>query len=99
MKKVFFIGINGIGMSGLAKIMAKSGYCVSGSDQTKKDVSIELESLGVKIHYKHDAKNVEGIDLVVRSSAIKEGNPEYKHTLRISSRFFPLFHRPRNGYI
>ena len=51
MKKVFFIGINGIGMSGLAKIMAKSGYCVSGSDQTKKDVSIELESLGVKIHY------------------------------------------------
>jgi len=81
MKKVFFIGINGIGMSGLAKIMAKTGYSVSGSDQTKKDVSIELESLGVKIHYEHDAKNVEGIDLVVRSSAIKETNPEYRYAM------------------
>lgn len=81
MKKVFFIGINGIGMSGLAKIMAKSGYSVSGSDQTKKNVSVELESLGIKIHYKHDAKNVEGIDLVVRSSAIKENNLEYKYAM------------------
>ena len=81
MKKIFFIGINGIGMSGLAKIMAKSGYCVSGSDQAKKDVSIELESLGVKIHYIHDSKNVEGMDLVVRSSAIKETNPEYKYAI------------------
>ncbi|MEI6856881.1 UDP-N-acetylmuramate--L-alanine ligase [Psychrilyobacter sp.] len=81
MKKIFFIGINGIGMSGLAKIMAKSGYCVSGSDQTKKDVSIELESLGVEIHYEHDAKNVEGIDLVVRSSAIKQTNPEYRYAI------------------
>ncbi|OQY41885.1 MAG: UDP-N-acetylmuramate--L-alanine ligase [Fusobacteriia bacterium 4572_74] len=81
MKKIFFIGINGIGMSGLAKIMAKSGYCVSGSDQIKKDVSVELESLGVEIHYRHDAKNIEGIDLVVRSSAIKESNPEYKYAI------------------
>jgi UDP-N-acetylmuramate--alanine ligase len=81
MKKIFFIGINGIGMSGLAKIMAKSGYCVSGSDQTKKDVSRELESLGVKIYYKHDAKNVKGIDLVVRSSAIKKTNPEYRYAI------------------
>ncbi len=81
MKKVFFIGINGIGMSGLAKIMAKNGYRVSGSDQAKKDVSIELESLGVKIHYEHDAKNIVGIDLVVRSSAIKQTNPEYRYAL------------------
>ena len=77
MEKIFFIGINGIGMSGLAKIMAKNGYCVSGSDQAKKDVSKELESLGVKIYYEHDAKNIKGIDLVVRSSAIKKTNPEY----------------------
>lgn len=81
MKNIFFIGINGIGMSGLAKIMAKSGYCVSGSDQIKKDVSVELESLGVKIYYKHDAKNAEGIDLVVRSSAIKETNLEYRYAI------------------
>lgn len=81
MKKVFFIGINGIGMSGLAKIMAKSGYEVSGSDQNKKDVAIELESLGVKIFYEHSAENVKNIDLIVRSSAIKPTNPEYKYAL------------------
>lgn len=81
MKKIFFIGINGIGMSGLAKIMAKTGYCVSGSDQIKKDVSIELESLGVKIYYKHEATNIKEIDLVVRSSAIELNNPEYRCAL------------------
>ena len=79
MKKVFFIGINGIGMSGLAKIMAKDGYQVSGSDQNKKDVAIELESLGVKIFYEHKADNVKGVDLVVRSSIIGMSNPEYKY--------------------
>ena len=79
MKKVFFIGINGIGMSGLAKVMAKDGYQVSGSDQSKKDVAIELEGLGVKIYYEHSEKNVVGVDLVVRSSAIGMTNPEYKY--------------------
>jgi UDP-N-acetylmuramate--alanine ligase len=79
MKKVFFIGINGIGMSGLAKIMAKDGYQVSGSDQNKKDVAIELEKLGVKIFYEHKAENVKGVDLVVRSSIIGMSTPEYKY--------------------
>ena len=81
MKKIFFIGINGIGMSGLAKIMAKDGYEVSGSDQSRKGVAIELEKLGVKISYEHRAENVEGVDLVVRSSAIKMSNPEYKYAI------------------
>ena len=81
MKKVFFIGINGIGMSGLAKIMAKEGYIVSGSDRNKKKVALELESLGVKIFYEHKAENVVGVDLVVRSSAIGLSNPEYKFAL------------------
>jgi len=81
MKKVFFIGINGIGMSGLAKIMAKEGYIVSGSDRNKKKVALELESLGVKIFYEHKAENVVGVDLVVRSSAIGLSNPEYKYAL------------------
>ena len=79
MKKVFFIGINGIGMSGLAKIMANEGYMVSGSDRNKKKVALELESLGVKIFYEHKAENVIGVDLVVRSSAIGLSNPEYKY--------------------
>ncbi len=81
MEKVFFIGINGIGMSGLAKIMAQSGYEVSGSDQNRKDVALELEKLGVKIQYEHSSKNVEDIDFIVRSSAIKLSNPEYKYAV------------------
>lgn len=82
MKKIYFIGISGIGMSGLAKIMHEQGYEVSGADLKRGYATEELESLGIKVHIGHDEKNVEGIDLVVRSSAIKEGNPEYAKALR-----------------
>ena len=76
MKKIYFIGINGIGMSGLAKIMASKGYSVSGGDPTRNYVTEELEKLGIVVHNGHKAENVEGMDLVVASSAIKAGNPE-----------------------
>ena len=78
MKKIYFIGISGIGMSGLAKIMCEQGYTVSGSDLKKSYATDELEAMGIKIFIGHDEKNIEGIDLVVRSSAIKKENPEYK---------------------
>ena len=77
MENVFFIGINGIGMSALAKIMVKKGYKVYGSDLKKKEVSEELERLGVKIYYKHTDVNVRLMDMIVYSSAIKRNNPEY----------------------
>jgi UDP-N-acetylmuramate--alanine ligase len=77
MKKVFFIGINGIGMSGLAKIMKARGYEVSGSDIAKKDITVEMEKMGIKVYTNHDAKNLKGIDTVIYSSAIKGCNPEY----------------------
>jgi UDP-N-acetylmuramate--alanine ligase len=82
MKKIFFIGINGIGMSGLAKIMAKNGYEVSGSDQNRKGVAVELKKLGVKFFYEHREENIKDVDLVVRSSAIKMTNPEYKYAIK-----------------
>ena len=76
MNKIYFIGINGIGMSGLAKIMKLKGYEVSGADLSRNYVTEELESLGIKVYGEHVAKNVEGVDLVVASSAIKQENPE-----------------------
>lgn len=82
MKKIYFIGISGIGMSGLAKIMCEQGYEVSGSDLKKSYATDELESMGIKIFIGHDEKNIDGIDLVVRSSAIKEGNPEYSRAVK-----------------
>lgn len=82
MKRVYFIGINGIGMSGLAKIMKNKGYDVIGADLKRSSVTEELESLGIKVFDYHSENNVAGCDLVVRSSAIKEGNPEYDYVLR-----------------
>lgn len=83
MKNIYFIGINGIGMSGLAKIMAIKGYNVSGADLNRSKRIDELENLGVKVFPEHNEINIEGADLVVRSSAIKESNPEYKKALEV----------------
>ncbi|MGL4910180.1 MAG: UDP-N-acetylmuramate--L-alanine ligase [Cetobacterium sp.] len=76
MEKIYFIGINGIGMSGLAKIMKLKGYDVHGADLSRNYVTEELESLGITIYPEHSAENVYGANLVVASSAIKKDNPE-----------------------
>lgn len=76
MEKIYFIGISGIGMSGLAKIMKLKGYEVLGADLSRNYVTEELEGLGIKIYSEHNGKNIEGVDLIVASSAIKETNPE-----------------------
>lgn len=77
MKNIFFIGINGIGMSGLAKIMVELGYNVYGSDLTKNYLSEEMIKMGINIYYSHDEKNIEGMDTIIVSTAIGESNPEY----------------------
>lgn len=79
MKNVFFIGINGIGMSGLAKIMSHNGYNVFGSDIKRKPITNVLESRGIKIYIGHNEENLKGMDLVVYSSAIKSDNIEYRY--------------------
>lgn len=76
MEKIYFIGINGIGMSGLAKIMKKKGYQVSGADLSRNYVTEELESLGITVYGEHRGENVEGMNFIVASSAIKGDNPE-----------------------
>ncbi len=74
--KIHFIGIGGIGMSGLAEILNHQGFKVSGSDLVASDITKRLESLGIKIYVGHSAKNIQDADLVVYSSAVKLDNPE-----------------------
>lgn len=80
MEKIYFIGINGIGMSGLAKIMKCKGYEVKGADICRNYVTEELLSMGIKVYDEHNEENVKGVDFVVASTAIGEKNPEYKYS-------------------
>ena len=79
MEKIYFIGINGIGMSGLAKIMKCKGYDVKGSDICTNYVTEELLSMGITVYNEHNEENVKGADYVIASTAIKETNPEYSY--------------------
>ncbi|MDO6460330.1 UDP-N-acetylmuramate--L-alanine ligase [Granulosicoccaceae sp. 1_MG-2023] len=75
-RRVHFIGIGGVGMGGIAEVMLHSGYEVSGSDQTRNALIQRLEKQGARIFPSHAAGQVEGIDVVVVSSAIPQDNPE-----------------------
>lgn len=75
-KHAHFIGIGGIGMSGLAEILRTMEFDVSGSDLKPNDITRRLESMGVRVDVGHRAENVEGADVVVYSSAIDPKNPE-----------------------
>ncbi|HTI66357.1 MAG TPA: UDP-N-acetylmuramate--L-alanine ligase [Caulobacteraceae bacterium] len=74
---VHFVGIGGIGMSGIAEIMLRIGYTVSGSDAKASANTERLEKLGVRIFIGHDPANVEGASAVVFSTAVKPDNPEF----------------------
>ncbi len=74
--KVHFVGIGGIGMSGLAEILLSQGFEVSGSDLAKSEVTDRLESLGIQINFGHSADNLKEADVVVYSSAVTLENPE-----------------------
>jgi UDP-N-acetylmuramate--alanine ligase len=73
---VHFIGIGGIGMSGIAEIMLRIGYAVQGSDAKASANTERLEKLGAKIFIGHDAAHVEGAYAIVYSTAVKADNPE-----------------------
>ena len=75
---VHFIGIGGISMSGLAQILIKAGFTVSGSDQKKSPLTQHLVSMGAKVNYPQMASNInDNIDLVVYTAAIAQDNPEF----------------------
>lgn len=73
---VHFVGIGGIGMSGIAEVLKNLGYEVRGSDSKESDTIRRLRTLGINISIKHDAENVKGAHVVVISSAVSADNPE-----------------------
>ncbi len=76
-KRIHFIGIGGIGMSGIAEVLCNLGFVVSGSDANKSKNTERLETLfNIKIYEGHAAENVGDAQVVVYSSAVKEDNPE-----------------------
>jgi UDP-N-acetylmuramate--alanine ligase len=80
--KFHFIGVGGIGMSGLAEVLFSLGAKVSGSDVKEGAMTTHLRNLGITIQIGHDEKNVGEPDVVVYSSAISKDNPEYKYALK-----------------
>jgi UDP-N-acetylmuramate--alanine ligase len=85
-----FIGIGGIGMSGIAEILLNLGMKVSGSDLKRSAVTDRLAALGATIYEGHDAANVAGATVVVTSSAVNAKNPE---VLEAHARRIPVIHR------
>lgn len=88
--KLHFIGIGGIGMSGIAEVLLDLGYHVSGSDLNASAVTENLQRKGAEIHIGHKASNVEGTSLIVYSSAIDPKNPE---VIRATELEIPMIRR------
>jgi len=89
-KKMHFIGIGGIGMSGIAEILINLGYEVSGSDLKESEQTRRLQSLGAKICIGHYPSNIRDYNVVVTSSAIDLSNPEI---IEAKKRRIPIIHR------
>ena len=75
-QKIHFVGIGGIGMSGIAEVLINLGQIVSGSDLRESATTTRLEELGARVHVGHHPENVQNSDVVVISSAVGEDNPE-----------------------
>src|SRR5215469_6871232 len=89
-QRVHFIGIGGIGMSGIAEILLNLGYAVSGSDLRRSSITERLAALGAIVFEGHGAANVIGSGVVVTSSAVNEHNPEVTEA---RSRKIPVIQR------
>jgi UDP-N-acetylmuramate--alanine ligase len=74
--RIHFVGIGGIGMSGIAEVLLNLGYVVSGSDLKESEITRRLTSLGGQVYRGHAASNVREVDVVVTSSAVRKDNPE-----------------------
>jgi UDP-N-acetylmuramate--alanine ligase len=75
-RQIHFVGIGGIGMSGIAEVLLSLGYIVTGSDAKAGDSTRRLESMGARVAVGHRAENIAGADVVVYSSAVTMDNPE-----------------------
>jgi len=90
-KNLHFVGIGGIGMSGIAEILLNEGFNITGSDIAKSENTEYLEKLGVKVFIGHQEQNIDGAEVVIYSSAVDpKNNPE---TLAAINRNIPLLRR------
>jgi len=88
--KIHFIALGGIGMSALARILQQAGYRISGSDLNKNHLMEYFEAQGADVYTGHSAENLQDCHAVIKSSAIKEDNPEYRKALAEN---IPVIHR------
>ena len=91
-KKVHLIGIGGIGVSAVARILVARGYEVSGSDVRQSALTEDMARIGVRVMIGHDPANIDGVDVVVLSTAIPEHNVEW---IAARERRIPILHRSR----
>jgi UDP-N-acetylmuramate--alanine ligase len=89
-RRVHFIGIGGVGMSGLAELLLSLGFTVTGSDRQQSSITKRLEALGASVQYDHTVQFVKHADIVVYSSAIREDNAERMYAKK---RAIPLMRR------
>ncbi len=89
-RRIHFVGIGGAGMSGIAEVLLTLGYTISGSDLRANAVTRHLADLGCKVFIGHDASHIEGVDAVVVSTAVQEGNPEL---IRAREQLIPVVRR------
>ena len=89
-RTIHFVGIGGIGMSGIAEVLRAHGFAVSGSDAAESETTRRLQSLGATVHLGHDASHVANADVVVYSSAIAASNPEL---VQARARAIPVIRR------
>ncbi|MGL5336906.1 MAG: UDP-N-acetylmuramate--L-alanine ligase [Enterovibrio sp.] len=89
-EKIHFVGIAGAGMCGIAEVLLNEGYQISGSDLVANAVTERLQSKGAKIFIGHNEENVQGVSVVVVSSAIKADNPE---CLQAKKKHIPIVQR------
>ena len=82
MTRVHFIGIGGSGLSAIARLLKESGYTVTGSDRSLSQFAVDLQNDGVEIYIGHHPRNIAGAEMVIRSSAIADDNPEVEAAIR-----------------
>ncbi|MFO7578531.1 MAG: UDP-N-acetylmuramate--L-alanine ligase [Pelovirga sp.] len=88
-RKIHFVGIGGIGMSGIAELLLNQGYRVSGSDLRESETTRRLASLGGEVVIGHRAENLDEVDVVVTSTAVKADNPEVTEAHRLHIAVIP----------